>query len=695
MKKRATCFLLAVVILLSALWVGAVPADAASSLATSDECVNILKAEEGFSKYPYWDYAQYTVGYGTRCPSEDLDRYMRDGITEEEAETLLRNYLILAEAEINRFADKHELTFTQAQFDALILFTYNCGSAWCYSPDGNIYNAVISGATGNEFIWAITLWCNAGGKLLTGLVRRRLMEANLYLNGEYSRTVPENYCYVIYDANGGTVWPRIQGYDSNESVEPKSEPTFEGYQFDGWYTEKKEGTKVTELGASHKGMQLYAHWLDKDGNAVVPSEEPVTVTVTGSSVNVRSGPGTNYSIVGNVKAGDELVIAETAYGSGYTWGRFDENKWIALQYTNYSKVIEGSEKPEDPPEETTPPTEPEPTEPQPTEPKPTEPQPTEPKPTEPKPTEPEPTEPQPTEPQPTEPKPTEPESPPTVMGTVKVNEFLRIRSGPGTGYSVVGTLKPNDRVKILEQKTVGSMVWGKIDKGWISLQYVVLDPTPSQGSSQSVTGTVKVNQFLRIRSGPGTSYAVAGHLKPNDKVEILEQKKVGSVTWGRIDKGWISMDYIVLDSGSTGNTGSSGESVMGTVNVKEFLRIRSGPGASYVVAGYLKPNDRVEILEQRKVGNTTWGRISKGWISLDYVVLDKQGSSGDNKPSGTTVTKTVTADCLRIRSDAGTSYAIVGYLYQGAKVEILETKTVGTVTWGRIAGGWICLDYVK
>ena len=28
------------------------------------------------------------------------------------------------------------------------------------------------------------------------------------------------------------------------------------------------------------------------------------------------------------------------------------------------------------------------------------------------------------------------------------------------------------------------------------------------------------------------------------KVEILEQKTVNGMTWGKISKGWISMDYV-------------------------------------------------------------------------------------------------------------------------------------------------------
>jgi uncharacterized protein YgiM (DUF1202 family) len=51
----------------------------------------------------------------------------------------------------------------------------------------------------------------------------------------------------------------------------------------------------------------------------------------------------------------------------------------------------------------------------------------------------------------------------------------------------------------------------------------------------------------------------------------------------------------------------------------------------------------------------------------------------------------VIADCLHIRAGAGTCYKIVGRLYEGTKVTILETKG----NWGRINKGWISLDYVK
>ena len=153
---------------------------------------------------------------------------------------------------------------------------------------------------------------------------------------------------------------------------------------------------------------------------------------------------------------------------------------------------------------------------------------------------------------------------------------------------------------------------------------------------------------------------------------------------------------------STGTTPpeSSANAVTGTVNVQEWLRIRSGPGTSYAVAGYLSPKQKVTITEQKTVGGMKWGKIVEGWISMDYVILDKaQTQTTPTTPTTPTTqktTKTIIADCLRVRRDAGTENAIVGYLYYGSKVDILETKKASDgASWGRIATGWIHMGYTK
>lgn len=309
-----------------------------------------------------------------------------------------------------------------------------------------------------------------------------------------------------------------------------------------------------------------------------------------------------------------------------------------------------------------------------------------------------------------------PEEPKTQTGTVKVSDVLCIREGPGTGYKVVGYLRNGNKITILEKQTAGTMIWGKISAGWISLSYVVLDEPvqePDNGNDDTTSGgnqggtTAPAAQKgtitghdLRIRSGAGTSYSILGYLSKGTKVEILETKQVGSVTWGKIAAGWISMDYVELEKTQEQEPPKT---QMGTVRVDSLLRVRTGPSASYAVSAYLYNGNRVEILEQRTVNGTVWGKIDKGWISLDYVELDKPNdNTQDDTQSGTTPTpppatetKTVTADCLCVRSGAGTNYQVVNYLYRGTKVQISETTTAGGRSWGKIPSGWICMDYVK
>jgi uncharacterized protein YgiM (DUF1202 family) len=245
---------------------------------------------------------------------------------------------------------------------------------------------------------------------------------------------------------------------------------------------------------------------------------------------------------------------------------------------------------------------------------------------------------------------------------------LRIRAGHGTGYEVLGSIPYGAEVTVLKASGQGQNDWAHIRyngiTGYASMGYL---------RKMGQMGTVTTDD-LRIRTGAGTGYAVNGYLQQGTRVEILETKQVGAMLWGRIQKGWISMDYVELDAEAV---------TTGTVTTNG-LRIRAGAGTGYAVNGFLQQGARVEILETKLAGTMLWGRISGGWISMDYVELD-----GDAVTVGT-----VNTDVLRIRSNAGTSALVVGYYCRGDRVEILQTKTVNGTPWGRTVSGWICLDYV-
>lgn len=704
--KRMMSLVLTLVILLGIVFSASVTVSADPVTTVSDECIEILKAYEGFCQYPYMDYGQWTVGYGTKCPDDKLDTYKANGITTEEAEELLRVYVNGYAQDILYFANKYSMNLQQQQFDALFLFTYNCGSGWIYNASTNFHKTMSDpNADAATILYYFGMWCNAGNVPLTGLIYRRLAEANMFLNGVYSKNRPSNYCYVKYDANGGIAEARVHAYDVNAGAATPITPTHASLSFDGWYTDKTGGNKVTALDASLDGATLYARWLNADGSVSAPAaptpeenkyvdiEPPVVVKVTTDELNVRKGPGTNYTSLGCVVYGDQLSLNQACYdSSGRLWGSFEKG-WVCLQYTNFEQVMNGEA------EQAPAPSEPAPTEPAPA------------------PSEPAPTEPAPTEPAPTEPAPAPEATQPAAknMGTVTANGGLNIRTGPGTGYSRAGEYATGAKIEILETKTAGAMIWGRTDKGWVSMTYVKLDsdttqapPATDTGSTDNaVMGTVKVNGTLNIRNGAGTNFGIAGYYSNGARVSITEQKTSGAYTWGKTNRGWISMTYVVLDGAApapapapetsapapapapdTGSTAPSGQT--GTIKVTSVLNIRNGAGTGYSVAGYYTNGTKVTILEQQTVGATTWGKTNKGWVSMDYVVMDSQSGSTDTANANM---KTVTASCLNIRADATTASAVVGYLYKGSKVEILETKTVGSDLWGRTAKGWIAMAY--
>ncbi len=692
--RRATSYLLAFAILIGCIFIGS-PLVYAAEMTMSEEGMKLLKAEEGFSKYPYWDYRQYTVGYGTKCPSDMVDHYKKYGITQEEAETLLRNYMSGMEYTLNRYIEKHNLVLTQNQYDAIALFSYNVGTGWTKENSGLFFNAITGGATGNDLIRAFGLWCKADGQIRDYLLRRRMSEANLYLNGVYSQQPPESYGYVIYEPNGGSVCHSAQVYNSAQPVLPVCNATLADYTFMGWYTAKVGGHKVTVLDETVKNLSLYAQWLSNDLLDAYTDTVDVTVTLTGTGVNLRGGPGTDFDVVGSAQKGETLRITETVLAGETLWGR-SEKGWIALQFTNFEEVYEAL-----PPDAFLPPVT-EPTEPETTIPETTVPETTVPETTVPETTVPETTEP------PTEPPTEAPTQPPVSQWEGKVTaSILNIRTTPGgtyKGYYVRGT-----KVVILEKKTVDGTPWGRTDKGWICLSYVEMEEPPATeppateppATEPPVTeppatqweGKVTAST-LNIRSTPGGTYK--GYYVRGTKVVILEKKTVAGVAWGRTDKGWICLSYVEMEEPPATEppateppateppaTEPPATQWEGKVTASK-LNIRTTPGGKYV--SYYVRGTKVVILEKKTVDGVAWGRTDKGWICLTYVELAEVPQP---------VEKTVTASVLRIRSGAGTTYSVVTTLKKGTKVTILETKTVNGVLWGKTDRGWLSMDYVK
>ena len=125
MIKKTLCLILAACLVL------AVPALAADtpSLRTSEAGIAFIKDKEGFAQTAYEDSLGWAIGYGTRCEPGEYP----NGITEAEADALLRQHLVETESYIDSAMASLGVTLNQHQYDALASLTYSIGVGWFHS----------------------------------------------------------------------------------------------------------------------------------------------------------------------------------------------------------------------------------------------------------------------------------------------------------------------------------------------------------------------------------------------------------------------------------------------------------------------------------------------------------------------------------------------------------------------------------
>lgn len=92
-----------------------------------------------------------------------------------------------------------------------------------------------------------------------------------------------------------------------------------------------------------------------------------------------------------------------------------------------------------------------------------------------------------------------------------------------------------------------------------------------QTNSSNATNSIATSQTgyvlessggLKIRSGPSANYEEVGRLAPLESIAITEIQSDGSRDWGKIDRGWVCMDYIVIGSAPVCSSGGGYTAVL-------------------------------------------------------------------------------------------------------------------------------------
>ena len=159
-------------------------------------------------------------------------------------------------------------------------------------------------------------------------------------------------------------------------------------------------------------------------------------------------------------------------------------------------------------------------------------------------------------------------------GSVKGSD-VRMRSGPGTNYSILGTYQNGTALTVTGTENGWSKVTIGGTSGYIRSDYV-------SGGADSKTGYIK-GTGVRMRSGASTTSSILGVYNTGTEMTITgESGNWYKVSYGGKD-GYVSKDYMTTTKPSSGGSGGStpstsiGETIVATA--KQYM------GAPYVYGG--------------------------------------------------------------------------------------------------------------
>ncbi len=171
----------------------------------------------------------------------------------------------------------------------------------------------------------------------------------------------------------------------------------------------------------------------------------------------------------------------------------------------------------------------------------------------------------------------------TIVGAEEVN----VRKKPSIYGAFVCTISQGTTCEVIGKPDDG---WYRLNiKGregqqtWVYGQYLDIEEAGITGSvSEGVTGGdtaatldtgkgIIANTYagVNVRQTAGIGGAFLGKIVPGTLVEVTETTMVGTTKWGKVEQGWICMDYVTMISyedysdyvGSNGSSSSSGNTV--------------------------------------------------------------------------------------------------------------------------------------
>ncbi len=622
MKKRILSAILTLVLLVSLVPAGAVSASAAT-YSSSEAMITVLKNLETYkSTCTKISEDRGIIGYGTVCTEKKP--HGTHTTTETKADKALRAELKKLDETINGYAAKKGLALTQAQHDALVMFSYDNGTAWT-TGTGDFQSAVAQKLTGSKFLGAICRWSETDSNA------RRMVEANMYLNGVYSAKAPASFITVTYDPDGGKMnEDTTQYYDTTTNPTADITPTRTGYRFVGWYTEG--GTRITKL---TKNRNLVAYWQEKDAEpGSVDVNYKLTLDKQTALYDSPTAKASDWAVKGKVTIDSEYVDKK-----GVRWGRvataeklYEDGKkidedvdltgsadWIKLAAKGGAADSTGG----------------------------------------------------------------------NVTVTV-TNTYLRVREDASIYSTELRQVHAGDKLKIVDTKNgADGFLWGKIegDQGWVALMYTdynsVKEQTTVTNTNAIAKAVITVNGYVNVRSDAGTVNQIVGALSKGTEVDIYQTQYVNGVLWGRCNSGWFCLTgYANVTNLVNIPSGFASYAFAGELNkTGDTYPVYTTAGGTKAAKLDEKFEEDIVVTSLKLVKGDIWGKIPEGWVNLDDVKLSGAKFS-------------VIAADLPVKTSASASAEKVDTLSKGVELTIKKLAIAEDSLWGysETYAGWVQIN---
>lgn len=158
-----------------------------AGVSASSDLITMIKGFEGYHEKvnpaqganspvrPYWDVRQWSIGYGSYAGSRNRSQRPNIEWTPQQAEAQLLRQLRPYRNNVEQINRRGRYNWSREQLDALTSFAYNLGSINELTQNGRRSN--------REIADKMLEYTRAGGRSVPGLVQRRRIERQKFLNG--------------------------------------------------------------------------------------------------------------------------------------------------------------------------------------------------------------------------------------------------------------------------------------------------------------------------------------------------------------------------------------------------------------------------------------------------------------------------------------------------------------------------------